>query len=121
MSCSRGPPCSSLPWPGLLQETLEEHPVVVTDGEELRVVQLPPGHHPQPLVEAFKVGGIDYSVLVVVEEVLEEVSELLHLEGGEEAADLGPVHVPLRPLGHKALLGSPEGDAHCGAWGPLGS
>merc|ERR1712015_67026 len=86
---------------GLLQETLEEHPVVVTDGEELRVVQLPPGHHPQPLVEAFKVGGIDYSVLVVVEEVLEEVSELLHLEGGEEAADLGPVHVPLRPLGHK--------------------
>ena len=56
----RSAPSNPLPHkcPHLLQEALEEHPVVVTDGEELRVVQLPPGHLPQPLVQAVKVGGL---------------------------------------------------------------
>ena len=81
----------------LFQEALKEHPVVVDHVDVLRVLLPPPGHLPEALIQTGKVCCLKtskltsnllargtyvyFAILVEVEELVEEVCELLHLEG----------------------------------------
>jgi len=64
----------------LVQQALQEDAVGVRQGHVLLRVLLPARHNPQPLVQLVEVLGVHDTVVVHVEELLEEESKLLDLK-----------------------------------------